>query len=376
VKKANWIQISLFLVFIFGLFFVNLVTEDKGFSPVENRNLAQRPVFSWEKLFSGEFMQDFEEYVTDQFFLRDGWTGLKAYSEKAIGKQENNGVYICGDTLIERFDAGDGTQLANNLKAVDKFAEAAGAPVYLMLIPTAAEIWRDKLPVGAPSSDQAGILTGLSERTRAQVAEAYGALMAHADEPVYYRTDHHWSSLGACYGADALLRAMSMEGVSPDLWTAQTVSTDFYGTLYSSSGARYVRPDSIEIYVPAEGISVGSFENGQWTDGTLYDMDRLNTKDQYSMFMGGNQPLAVVKTGKEGEKLLLVRDSYSDSMVPFLTDSFSEIHLIDLRYYRQDIAGYVKENDIDRAAVVYSLKNFVEDKNVYFLGIGTRKQDE
>ena len=87
------------------------------------------------------------------------------------------------------------------------------------------------------------------------------------------------------------------------------------------------------------------------------------------MFMGGNQPLAVVKTGNEGEKLLLIRDSYADSEVPFLLGSFSEIHLIDLRYYKQDIAGYVRQNGIDRVAVSYSLKNFMTDSNVYFLGV-------
>ena len=368
MKKSGWIQISLFLAFIFGLFLVNFLIPDRTFSPIENRMLAQKPEFSWEGLFSGEFMQDFEAYVTDQFAGRDGWTALKAYAEKALGKKENNGVYIAGDTLIERFDEIDEAQLSSNLRAVDRFVGQTEAEVYLMLIPTAAEIWRDRLPAGAPSVDQAAALESVPGRTQAAIADAYSALRNHADEPVYYRTDHHWTSLGACYGADALLRAMGREGVSPRMWTPQTVSTEFYGTLYSSSGARYIDPDSIEIYVPTEGIAVSSFAGGEWTEGALYHMEKLTEKDKYSMFMGGNQPLAVVKTGKEGDKLLLVRDSYADSMVPFLTEAFSEIHLIDLRYYRQDIAGYVRDNGIDCAAVVYSLKNFNDDKNVYFLG--------
>ena len=368
MKKSGWIQISLFLAFIFGLFLVNFLIPDRTFSPIENRMLAQKPEFSWEGLFSGEFMQDFEAYVTDQFAGRDGWTALKAYAEKALGKKENNGVYIAGDTLIERFDEIDEAQLSSNLRAVDRFVGQTEAEVYLMLIPTAAEIWRDRLPAGAPSVDQAAALESVPGRTQAAIADAYSALRNHADEPVYYRTDHHWTSLGACYGADALLRAMGREGVSPRMWTPQTVSTEFYGTLYSSSGARYIDPDSIEIYVPTEGIAVSSFAGGEWTEGALYHMEKLTEKDKYSMFMGGNQPLAVVKTGKEGDKLLLVRDSYADSMVPFLTEAFSEIHLIDLRYFRQDIAGYVRDNGIDCAAVVYSLKNFNDDKNVYFLG--------
>lgn len=369
MKKANMVQASVLIAFIFGLFVVNLVWADRKFSTVENRNLAQKPDFEWESLFSGEFMRDFEEYITDQFAGRDGWTALKAYAERALGKRENNGVYICGDTLIERIDAIDGAQLEKNLQAVDAFIENTGLPTWIMLIPSAAEIWRDKLPEGAPNADQAAVLSGLSERTRAQTADAYAALADHAQEYIFYRTDHHWTSLGACYGADALLRAMGLAGVAPDMWTAETVSGEFYGTLWSSSGARYVSPDSMEIYVPEEGIGVSSFEGGEWKQKPLYDREKLETKDKYSMFLGGNQPLAVIRTGNEGGKLLLIRDSYADSMVPFLTGAFSEIHLIDLRYYRQDIAGYAAENGMDAAAIVYSLNNFSSDRNVSFLRI-------
>ena len=151
MKKARNIQIFILLAFVCCLFAVNIFTQDRQFSPVENRNLAQRPVFSWENLFSGQFMQEFEEYITDQFAGRDGWTAIKAYAEKLLGKQENNGVYICGDTLIERFDEADEKQLMNNLAAVGRFMEKAEIPTYLMLIPTAAEIWKDRLPAGAPA---------------------------------------------------------------------------------------------------------------------------------------------------------------------------------------------------------------------------------
>ena len=367
MKKASWIQISVLLAVVVGLFLANLLTGDRAFSPVENRNLAQRPVFSWDGLFSGEFMKDYEAYITDQFAGRDGWTALKAYAERALGKRENNGIYICGDALIEKFDEPDETLMESNLEAVGRFMEQAEIPVFLMLIPTAADIWRDRLPEGAPNPDQGAIIDSLYEKTQAQTVDARAALMAHADEYVFYRTDHHWTSLGACYGADALLRAAGKEGVSPETGERQTVSADFFGTLWSKAGARYIAPDSMDIYVPGEGIEVLSFEGGGWTEKPLYDMEKLKAKDKYSMFLGGNQPLAVVKTGREGGKLLLIRDSYSDCMVPFLTEAYSEIHLMDLRYYRMSVSDYVKENGIDEAAVVYGLQNFVSDRNVFFL---------
>lgn len=368
MKKSYWIESSILIAFVSGLLMVNLLTGDRLFSPVENRNLAQKPAFSWEKVFSGGFMKEFEEYITDQFAGRDGWTALKAYAERAMGKKENNGIYICGDTLIERFDSLDEKQLTANLQAVDRFIENTGIETTLMLIPSAAEILRDKLPEGAPNADQTEILSCLSGRTKAKVADVCAALSAHKEEYIYYRTDHHWTSLGACYGADVLLRSMGMEGVTPDRWNPQTVSREFFGTLWSSSGARYISPDSMEVYVQDEGIEVLGFENGSWKEGRLYDLEKLGTKDKYSMFLGGNQPLAVIRTGHEGEKLLIVRDSYADCMAPFLTEAFSEIHLVDLRYYRMSLTEYVQENGIGRAAVVYSLKNFAADRNVYFLG--------
>ena len=100
----------------------------------------------------------------------------------------------------------------------------------------------------------------------------------------------------------------------------------------------------------------------------LYDTSFLSVKDKYSMFLGGNQPLAVVRTPHtDAPKLLIVRDSYTDSLVPFLTAHFSEIHLVDPRYYKLSVADYIQENGIDEALVLYSVSNFVTDKNLVWL---------
>ena len=196
-------------------------------------------------------------------------------------------------------------------------------------------------------------------------------LRDHAEEAIYYNTDHHWTSLGAYYGYVAVMEAMGME-IRP-LGEKVTVSNDFYGTLYSTSGIHWLNPDQIDTYIPAGDVYVTANTGEGFIAGGLYVPEKLEGKDKYTYFLGGNQPLAVVKTGHEGEKLLLVRDSYADSEVPYLLGSFSEIHLIDLRYYKQDIAGYVRENGIDRVAISYSLKNFMTDTNVTFLGLSMSK---
>lgn len=364
MKKAI---IILFAAFLGGFLLLNLLLPDRAFSPLENRNLAQVPSFSVQRVLSGQFEQDAEAYVTDQFAFRDGFMAMKASLEQLSGKKENNGVYLCGDTLIERIDAPDEERLSLNVRAVNRFVEDADVPVYFTILPTAQQIWRDRLPTGAPGADEAAIIARLEGETGAIFIDTLSALSAHADEPIFYRTDHHWTSLGAYWGSAALLEGMGIAPAPLDSFAPETVSTEFYGTLYSKSGARNVPPDSIDVYVPEDGIAVTRYEGDEATPGALYDYARLGEKDKYSFFMGGNQPLAVIETGHDGDKLLLVRDSYADSEVPFLTPYFSEIHMVDLRYYRAGLLSYIEEHGIDCVVISYSLRNFMTDTNLHFM---------
>lgn len=370
MKKAIVIVFSAFLA---GFFLLSLCLPDRFFSPMENRNLAQAPSFSLKSLASGAFAADFESYVTDQFPFRDGWMALKTGCERLMGKRESGGVYICGDTLIERMDEPDQERLDANLRAINEFAASLEIPVYVTILPTAQEIWRDRLPYGAPGCDEQAVIDDLAARCEAIYFDTLSVLRAHADEPIYYRTDHHWTSMGAYWGASALAGALGETLAPLDTWPAQTVSDSFTGTLFSKSGVRGLECDRIEIYVPDSGISVARYENGEQTPGLMYDMSRLEQKDQYSMFMGGNQPLAVVKSDAPGgQKLLLVRDSYADCEIPFLSTCFSEIHAVDLRYFKTGAAQYARENGISAVVISYSLRTFATDSNLYFLNAGAR----
>lgn len=376
MSKKYCIFISaLFCAFI-GLFLVaNAATPSREFSEMENRNLEQMPKLSVDSLLSGQFMKDFETYTTDQFVGRDGWIALKSTTERLLGKKENNNVYFCDqDTLITRFDQPDAAKVTENLNYVSTFAENAGIPVTFSLIPTQACIWADRLPDGAPNASQ----TDLLDQAKAAVpgatwADLYTPLWAHKDEDVFYRTDHHWTSLGAYYGYTGLADALGYTPVPLDAYTETVRSTEFYGTVFSSSGVRWVSPDTITTYVPDTGITVTSYtydSNGNPVEvpRALYDESYLSVKDKYSMFLGGNQSLGVVKTpNTDKPKLLIIRDSYADSLVPFLTPHFSEIHLIDLRYYKLSIADYIQQNGIDQALVLYSVPNFVTDTNLFWL---------
>jgi hypothetical protein len=370
-KKSLWVQALILLGFITTFFILNSVTPDKDFSEQENRYLQQRPEFTFSSLFSGKYMSSFEAYTTDQFEFRDAWTALKARCELLLGKGENNGVYLCsGETLIEGFEAPDKASLNANLAALDKLAENADVPVYFGLIPGASEILSELLPKNTPNDSQQDVIDYCYSNTEAMTVDISSVLETHDNEYIFYRTDHHWTSLGAYYGYSALMNSWGFSAKSLSEYSPEIVSDKFYGTIYSSSGFSWIAPDSIETFVrEPEGLVITNYPEGSPVEGTLYDWNFLSKKDKYSMFLGGNTPLLKIMTGKQdAPSLLIVRDSYTDSLVPFLLDSFSEIHLIDLRYYRAGLSDYISSNNIDEVLVLYSVKNFCTDSNIFLLG--------
>lgn len=360
----------LFCGFIGGMFLLSIILPDRERSETENRLLAQWPEFSWESLKSGEFTSGVEEYIADQFPLRDGWTGLKSRVEQLIGKTEFNGVYLAGDTLISKVEKPDDERLDKNFGYIQKLDGKTEATVHLGLIPSAAEIWRDRLPNGAYSWDQT-LLLKMAEETGLNTVDFLSVLQKYADEQIFYRTDHHWTSTGAYFGYTAIMEALGRgnEIIPADKYTPERVSRDFNGTLYSSSGIHWLKPDAIEYWVKEDGLTVTSWRTGKEESALLYDRSYLSVKDKYSSFLGGNQPLCVIKNeNAAGGKLLIVRDSYADSVAPFLAQHFSEVHLMDLRYYRSSVAQYADQNGIDDVLVMYSVPNFTTDVNMVFMG--------
>ena len=371
-KKALWIEAIVFLAFIFAFFILNTALPDREFSEQENRSLQQRPAFSFDELFSGQYTKDFEAYTTDQFTLRDEWITLKAASELALGKRQNNGMFLCdGGTIIEPYEAPEDGKLEANMEALNKLVANTDADVYFALIPGKSDIWAHMLPQNAPRDSEKAAIDYCYSLSDAVNVDIYGKLEEHSSEYIYYRTDHHWTTLGAYYGFSALAESMGLD--CPDISEyggRETVSEDFYGTSWSSSGFSWVEPDSMEIFVTEpEGLEITNYPQGSPVEGQLYDWSRLEVKDKYSFFYGGNTPLLEIETGVEdAPSLLILRDSYMDSLSPFLLASYSRIHILDLRYYRASLSDYIAQNGFDDVLVCYSIDNFSTDSNIFLLG--------
>lgn len=369
-KRAMWVQTLVFLAFIAVFFAALLVLPKRERSERENRMLQTLPEFSFSALFSGSFTMDFEDYITDQFPFRDSWTTLKARCELLAGKDENKGVFLCEDeTLIEAFEAPDYDDLRLSLDAVRYLTENTDAAVYFALIPSAAEIWRDMLPDGAPNDSQKDFIDYAYAYTDAQTVDLYSALRAHADEPVFYRTDHHWTTLGAYYGYAELIKAMGIPPLALAAYGPTVVTEDFCGTTWSSSGFSWVPPECITTYVEQGDVTITNYPDGKPVPGTLYDSSFLDKKDKYSYFYGGNTPLLEIETGNvDAPSLLIVRDSYMDSLSPYLFPHFSRISIVDLRYYRTRLSAYIGEKGFDDILVCYSVPNFSTDGNIFLAG--------
>ena len=171
--------------------------------------------------------------------------------------------------------------------------------------------------------------------------------------------------VGAYYGYETMLTAMGHTPSPLSAFPAETVSRDFYGTVYSKSGISWVQPDEIDVRTQQQPTTkIVNYSSGQPAETPMYDKSYLDKKDKYAMFMGGNTPLEVVTTGKtDGKKLLVLRDSYFDSVTPYLQKDFSELHIMDLRYYKtqameQSISDYIKQHGIDEVLICYSVATF------------------
>lgn len=379
-KKYSIFITVLFCVFIFGFGIAQFILPDKEFSEQENRYLAQMPELDFGELntlgksgnfFTGEFMEDFEDYIVDQFPLRDWWINLKARSEKLLGKQENNKVYFGtdGQTLFAQYTRPTLEELEKRVGYVNKLADnlsALNVPVYFSLIPDKSFVWADRLPANAPHVDDGSVLTDAEALCGDNVnwIDLSGAL---GGDDAFYRTDHHWSTMGAYQGYLALMTAMNGSVTTLD-YEPVLVSDSFYGTTWSSSGASWIEPDEMYTWVPEGTATVTRYPEGRPVPGSLYDLSKLELKDKYSMFLGGNQPLCVLENpDARNGKLLVVRDSYTDSLAPFLALDYQEVHLYDLRYNRVPITQYVQENGIDQVLVLYSNANFATDGNLIMM---------
>lgn len=377
-KKQNWVLIIFFLVMIFGFTIASLFKPDTKFSEEENRELAQMPQITLESVLSGEFSGDYETYLTDQFILRNQWIGAKTLTERAIGKQEVNDIYFAADDyLIEKHSDSFHTDTAQrNITYLAAFIESqterlGGDHVKAMIVPNAVDTLKDKLPPFAESTEEDAYLKQIAAALpEGSLVDLQQVLGSHKEEYIYYRTDHHWTTLGAWYAYEAWCRAAGIAYTPQEAYERETLSTEFYGTVAAKVNIG-VPADTIEAWKPLKAVPYTVRHNhGEETQDTLYDESYLQVRDKYAVFFGGNQPLTEITTENTvGKKLLVIKDSYANCFVPFAVQDFDAIAMVDMRYFNEHLSTYIEENGFTDVLVLYNAAGFAEDTSLAKLSL-------
>ena len=358
----------IFMVLLLGLAGKEALSHQRTYSPVEKRELQTRPEISITKVLDGRFQKKYESYLRDQFPGRDHWVSFQTDMELFMGKNEIHNVYIGKNHyLLEHYTEKefDPQQISKNLQALEKFVGKAkqNADVHVMMVPTKSWVLREKLPAFAPHYKEQKFYDALQQKLEKEdvLISVEPVLDAHKEEEIYYRTDHHWTTLGAWYAYEQYTKA-----VGGDLQRAQgkkkfrCISKDFYGTTYAK--INYARQaDKIEIYEPADKLRVVYM--GEKKTKTLYDFSFLKTADQYSVFTGGNQAVLEITGGiKNGKTLLLIKDSFANSILPFLAEDYEKLVVVDLRQLNVSGDRLLEMFSPTDILILYNSAQFAQDK--------------
>lgn len=372
----------LFSVFFVGMFLLDCVTPDRTVSELENTTLTQRPKVTAQILSSAglnRFFNDYTQYTKDQIPGRDAWISLQSFVETALLQKTQSGGILLGDKG-QMFDrtyglvSSEERTLPRNIAAVASLAARCPGKVYVMVAPAASSIYPERVPAHAPLLQEESYL-GQIQTAVEQAGGVYlpleDALSAHKDEYIYYRTDHHWTTQGAYYAYSELCGALGLEPFDRAAHTAVDVP-DFYGTFYSRARTWNAQPDTLTYYDLDNPLTIYTVTGpGMPTEGQttgLYDLDKLDVYDKYAAFLHGNNGLSRVEGDGEG-RILVIKDSYANSFVPFLTANYAQIDVVDLRNYNYGLDGLIAENGYDQILVLYSFDSFKSDPYLYRAGI-------
>ena len=368
VKAGSYAErIGLCFAAIIAFFFLaGLIAPDSDFSDVENRSLQKFPRISFNEYASGRLEKKLENYVNDQFVGRSAFIRIKSAVDVSAGSVYSNGVWKGKDGyLMEDVVAADDKRMVKTIKALAKFKDSnKDIPMRFLLAPTAANIYSDKLPALAITEDQNKYIDKFYselEKTGIEAVDVRPAFLAAKDDvQLYYRTDHHWTTDGAKLALDEFAKVREFENIEFELYE---VKNDFVGSLAAKSGFTGGKADMIKLAGAKDGHnSAIYYYDSQKKTSKFYKMKNLETRDAYTVFGGQNHPIYTIKTPTdENRRLLLIKDSYANCMIPFLMQYYREIVVVDPRYYYDDIEITILSEGIDEVLFLYNANSFFED---------------
>jgi len=350
---------KLFIFLLSILFIGDMLDQVRAYSEVEKRPLASLPAWNLEALIDGSLTLDLENYINDQFIGRDEWVRFKALLESSMGKKENNGIILGKDGILfeKRLVLSD--QASLNLHYLSEFLELYKTlPITVALVPNKEAILKEALPTGFPMLDSLEVLK--SWRKTLPIADLSAQMLSHLDEKLFYDTDHHWTLRGAYLAYEQLMTMWGMTALPYESFGVQQID-GFLGTLYNKSRFNGIKSETLSWIDP----QILSYETDGKVTGSLIDKAALTSKDPYSAFLYGNHGFGriLVNNSITPKKLLVIKDSYANSLIPFMTSAFDQIDVIDLRQFNGSLKGILETNAYDKILVLQSFNQFCDEVN-------------
>lgn len=296
-----------------------------------------------------------------------------------------DGLIITGNRAMEFYYCSE-KYTAQYAMLVNKYAvDLEGiATVYSCVVPKPAAFYlQDSEEHGKLQAQTANALNIINENLSSDVVsvDLYSALQAHRDEYIYFRTDHHWTGLGAYYAAEAMAKAA---GVPFDDISEYDTSTreGYLGSMYKYTGYNKRlenNPDDFVTYIPKtpyKGYLYDyNFENPEENpNGVYYRISESRVSYWYSTYILGDSGSFLIDTEVEnGRKLLIIKDSFGNALAPYFMSSFDEIYIVDFRYFKKNVIQFVKDNGITDVAIVLNTFNAGSTPNTNLEVLRTQK---
>jgi len=369
LKKINkYPVIIIFALIIFGFSIIDMITPDVEYSALENKYLTQGPKFEFSEFVDNVFVPKYEKYIDDQFVLRNYWINLKSRTEYYLGKLENNGIVYGSDNyLFDKCLNIDEKKAERNMLMIEKFIkENKNENIDFLLVPNSYEILQEKVPYMLNLFDQDKYIKECYDRLakydNVKTISIYDKLYENRDEYIYYKTDHHWTSFGAYLAYSEYMKASNTKSVAYDETKCEKIS-GFLGTYFSKCKKFSVSADYIEYFnYPNIECTIA----GEKMD-SIYNYEKFESKDKYAAFLHGNNDITIIKNKNSDKnnvrRMMIVKDSFGNSFVPFLTNNYDEIYVVDLRANTENVSKIIENTKFDNILILYSVGNFVKDNN-------------
>lgn len=360
-KNIAKVFLAVLVFFLIGNFFM----PTKTYSVKDREMLAEKPKLSWNALWTGTYLEEYEAYQKDQFLGKGLLRDLAAPIVRIAGNNAANGAFYGSQRqLFEDIVIPDHDALQKQLDAIGDFAEQNwDVKMSMLLVPDAAEIYTEQLPLATETIDQKSLIQGVKKSIgeNVELIDIAQDFEKHANEKIYYQTDYHWTSLGAYYAFQIAAPVLEIPEEGLSNFVSYTVTTNFTGALAAKSGYMEGVDEEISIYVPGSRnieVVVNYVDEGEKRT-SVFDSEKLDGKDKYQVFLGGDYPLVTIRTTADSDRRLLIfKDSAANSFVQFLLPYFREIVLIDTELYDGKASELLRTHQISDVLFLYRGNTF------------------